>query len=454
MSEKLHENKMGTMPIGKLLISMSWPAMLSMLIQAFYNIVDSMFVSMIGEQALAAVTYIFPIQMLIIAVGVGTGVGINSLISRRLGAKKFDEANKAATHGYLLSFFSWAVFALFGLFCSDAFMKIFTDTPYIQESGASYMRIILICSMFVFVQITTEKILQATGNMLFPMLCSLSGAITNIVLDPLFIFGIGPFPEMGVTGAAVATVIGQIVSFCLGQYLLFAKKHPVHVNLKSIKIEKNIIRDIYSVGAPAIVMQALASVLQLGLNGILGGLSETAVAVNGVYGRVQSFIFMPVFGLNQGVMPIMGYNYGARNKKRLMHAYKLAFKIAFSIMFVGLVLFQLFPEFFLSIFNASENMYAIGVPAFRIISICFIPASFGIITSSLFQATGHGVMSLWMSLIRQMIGILPLAIILGKMFGLPHVWASFPLAEILGVGFAAIALKHVYTKEIKRLDEK
>lgn len=453
MGEQIRENKMGTMPVGKLIISMSWPAMLSMLIQACYNIVDSFFVAQLGEQALAAVTYIFPVQMLIIAVGVGTGVGINSLISRRLGAHRFEDADKAASHGYRLSFFNWAVFALFGLFLSKVFMNIFTDTPYILEGGTSYLRIICICSLFVFVQMTTEKILQATGNMLFPMICSLTGAITNVVLDPLFIFGIGPFPELGVTGAAVATVIGQFVSLCLGQYLLFGKKHQVHVKFRGFKMEKSVFKDIYAVGAPAILMQAIMSVLQLGLNGVLAGLSETAVAVNGVYGRVQSFIFMPIFGLNQGCMPIMGYNYGARNKDRLMKTYKIAFMIAFCIMTVGLILFQVFPKTFLSIFNASENMYAIGVPAFRIISLCFIPASFGIITSSLFQATGHGVMSLWMSLIRQMIGILPLAVILAKFMGLPYVWASFPLAEIMGIIFAIFCLYRVYNREIKHLGE-
>lgn len=453
MGEKIQENKMGVMPIGKLIINMSWPAMLSMMIQALYNIVDSMFVSMIGEQALAAVTYIFPIQMLQVAIGVGTGVGINSLISRRLGAKKVEEANKAASHGYRLSFFNWIVFAFIGLCFSDLFLDIFTDTPFIQESGSAYMRIICVFSLFVFVQMTTEKILQATGNMVFPMMCSLSGAITNIILDPLFIFGVGPFPKMGVAGAAIATIIGQIISFCLGQYLLFAKKHQVHIALKGFKMEKSIIKDIYAVGGPAIVMQAMMSVLQFGLNGILAGLSETAVAVNGVYGRVQSFIFMPVFGLNQGIMPIMGYNYGARDKKRLMETYKKAFLIAFCIMSIGLILFQIFPEQFLKIFNASDNMFEIGVPAFRIISICFVPASYGIITSSLFQATGHGVMSLWMSLIRQMIGILPLAFIFAKIAGLPYVWAAFPSAELLGVIFAIFAFRRVYKKEIKHLGE-
>lgn len=218
-------------------------------------------------------------------------------------------------------------------------------------------------------------------------------------------------------------------------------------------MEMSVFKEIYAVGAPSIVMQALASILQLGLNGILAGLSETAVAVNGVYGRVQSFIFMPVFGLNQGAMPVMGYNYGARNKERLMGAYKVAFTIAFGIMLIGFILFQVFPETFLSIFNASDNMYAIGVPAFRIISLCFIPASFGIITASLFQATGHGVMSLWMSLIRQMIGILPLAFIFSKAAGLPYVWAAFPAAEVLGVTFAVFALIRVYKNEIKYLGE-
>lgn len=450
MSEKLHENKMGTMPVGKLIINMSWPAMLSMLIQAFYNIVDSWFLSMIGEEALTAVTYIFPVQMLMIAVGVGTGVGINSLISRRLGARMQDEADKAASHGYRLSFLNWAVFAIFGLIAAKAFMNIFTDNTFILEGGASYLRIICIFSLFSFVQMTTEKTLQAEGNMVFPMLCSLTGAITNIVLDPLLIFGVGPFPELGITGAAVATVFGQFLSFCLGAYLLFTKKHQVKVSLR-FKMEMHVFKEIYAVGAPSIVMQALASFLQLGLNGILAGLSETAVAVNGVYGRVQSFIFMPVFGLNQGAMPVMGYNYGARNKKRLMGAYKVAFTIAFCIMTIGFILFQMFPETFLSIFNASDNMYAIGVPAFRIISLCFIPASFGIITSSLFQATGHGVMSLWMSLIRQMIGILPIAFILSKVAGLPYVWAAFPAAEVMGVAFAIFALIRVYKKEIKNL---
>ncbi|MCI9598063.1 MAG: MATE family efflux transporter [Firmicutes bacterium] len=452
MSNQIRENKMGTMSVGKLIVTMSWPAVLSMLIQALYNIVDSIFVSMISEQALAAVTYIFPVQMLLVAVGVGTGVGINSLISRRLGAQRFEEANMAASHGYRLSFFNWIGFALVGIFLSKIFMNFFSSTVYVVESGAMYMRIVTIGSLFVLVQVSTEKILQATGNMLFPMICSIAGAVINIVLDPVLIFGLGPFPKMDVAGAALATIIGQLVSMVLGQYLLFKKDHQVTVKVRGFKMDSRIIKDIYAVGLPAILMQAMMSILQFGLNAILGGLSETAVAVNGVYGRIQSFIFMPVFGLNQGTLPIMGYNYGARNKGRLMKAFKIGFLIAFVIMSIGLILFQLFPRQFLSMFNASEGMYEIGTSAFRTISICFLPASFGILASSFFQATGHGVLSLWGSLIRQLIGILPLAFILSRIGGLDLVWFSFPLAEILGLLYCVIAMRYIYKKDIARLD--
>lgn len=447
-------NKMGEMPVGKLIINMSWPAVLSMLIQALYNVVDSFFVSLISEQALAAVTYIFPIQMLLISVGVGTGVGINSLISRRLGANMLDDANMAANHGYRLSFFNWFLFAFIGIFLSEPIMNLMSDTPYIVESGTSYMSIITIASIFLLVQVSTEKILQATGNMKLPMICSIVGAVANVILDPVLIFGIGPFPEMGVTGAAVATVTGQFMSMVLGQIVLFRGKHPVKVKLFGWKMNGRIIKDIYAVGAPAILMQSIASIMQFGMNIILGGLSETAVSVMGVYGRLQSFIFMPVFGLNQGVLPIMGYNYGARNRKRLMETFKKGFMIAFIIMALGMILFQLFPKELLAIFNSQNNqdMYDIGIPALRTISICFIPASFGIMSSSIFQATGHGFMSLWGSLLRQLIGILPLAWIFSVIDGLGLVWFAFPLAEIIGMIYFAFALRHLYRTEIRRLD--
>ena len=448
-------NKMGEMPVGRLILNMSWPAILSMLIQAFYNVVDSFFVSKLGEEALAALTYVNPIQFLIISFGVGTGVGINSLISRRLGAGRIEEANLAACHGYRLAFFNWGLFAIIGLFFAKPIMNLMSDNPYIIESGVIYMQIITIGCVFVMVQITSEKILQATGNMTLPMICSIVGAVTNIILDPILIFGYGPFPEMGVAGAAIATVFGQFLSMCLGQYLLFAKEHSVKVRFRGWKFDKQIVKDIYAVGAPSILMQSIGSVMQFGMNLILGSLTETAVAVMGVYGRLQSFVFMPVFGMNQGVMPIMGYNYGARNRKRLMETYKKGFLIALGIMSVGLVIFQLFPSQLLSIFNAqgSQSMYDIGIPALRAISWCFIPASFGIMTSSIFQATGHGFISLWASLIRQLVGILPLAWILAKVGGITLVWYSFPLAEILGTAFLIIMLVHIYKNEIKRLDE-
>ena len=452
----MSENKMGTTPVGKLIITMSWPAVVSMLIQAMYNVVDSFFVSRIGEEALAAITYIFPVQMVMMSCAIGTGVGINSLISRRLGAKSIEEANLAASHGYRLAFFSWAGFALFGIFLSRPLMSFMTDTPYIVEEGTKYMSIVLIGSLFIFVQIISEKILQATGNMIFPMLCSMTGAITNIIFDPLLIFGIGPFPEMGVTGAAIATVFGQFLSMVLGQYLLFGKKHPVKVRLRGWEWKGRIAREIYSVGFPAILMQCIGSVMLFGMNMILRTFSETAVAVMGIYGRLQSFIFMPVFGLNQGVLPILGYNYGARNKKRLMETYKKGFMLAFCIMALGLIVFQLFPHQLLSIFNAqgSQDMYDIGIPALRAISWCFLPASYGIMTSSVFQGSGHGFLSLWSSLIRQLIGILPIAYIFGRLFGLNMVWYAFPLAEIIGTAYLIIAFFTLKKRELDYLDSK
>ena len=451
----MQDNKMGTMPVGRLIISMSWPAVISMLIQAMYNVVDSFFVSRLGEDALAAITYIFPVQMVMISVAIGTGIGINSLIARRLGARRLEEANLAASHGYRLSFFNWAFFCIMGIFVAGPLMSIMSDTPYIVEEGSKYLSIIMIGSLFIFVQLISEKILQATGNMIFPMLCSMTGAATNIIFDPLLIFGLGPFPEMGVTGAAVATVFGQFLSMCLGQYLLFGKKHPVKVRLKGWKWQWNICREIYAVGFPSILMQCIGSVMQFGMNMILRSFTETAVAVMGVYGRLQSFIFMPVFGLNQGVLPILGFNYGARDRKRLLDTYKKGFAIAFTIMAIGLIIFQAFPHQLLSIFNAqgSQQMYDIGVPALRAISWCFLPASYGIMTSSVFQATGHGFLSLWGSLIRQLAGILPIAYISARLFGLGMVWYAIPLAEVLGVTYMVITFAGLYRKDIKHLGE-
>ncbi|MBN7772411.1 MATE family efflux transporter [Clostridium aminobutyricum] len=446
----IKENKMASMPVGKLMLGMAWPAMLSMFIQALYNIVDSIYVAKVSEASLTAVSLAFPIQMLMISVAVGTGVGVNSLIARRLGARRFEEANMAASHGFRIAFINWAVFALFGFFFSKMYMAAYTDSPYILEQGTAYLVIVTVCSLFVFVQVNTEKVLQATGNMLLPMACSLTGAIINIILGYILIFGHFGFPEMGVVGSAVATVVGQFISMCMGLVLLLGKKHEVTVKIRGFKFSGQITKDIYSVGFPSVVMQAIVSVMLFFVNGILA-FSETAVAVLGIYFKLNSFIFLPIFGLNQGAMPIIGYNYGAKNRDRLMKTYKLGFKISLVIMCIGTLLFLLLPAQLLLLFDASENMIIIGTPALRIISLCFLPAAFGIMTSTLFQATGHGMLSLWMSLIRQLVGIVPLAFLLTSIGGLALVWWAWPLAEILGTIYCIIFLNRLYKKEISTL---
>jgi putative MATE family efflux protein len=450
--EITHENKMGTMPIGKLLFNMAWPAILSMTINALYNVVDSIFVSRISEEALTAVSIVNPVQMMIIALSVGSGVGINSLIARRLGAHNQKEADKAASTSIRIAIFNFAIFLLIGIFLTKVFVSGYAqEGTYIYNAACKYMSIICIGSIFINIQIVIEKVLQSTGNMIAPMMCSLTGAIVNIILDPILIFGLLGMPKLGVAGAALATVIGQLAGMTVGIIVLIRGEHLVNVQLKGFKLDWKVVSDIYKVGLPSIVMQSIASVMIIFYNMILVGFSTTAVAVLGIYFKLQSFVFMPVFGLNQGSMPIMGYNYGAKNKDRLMHTYKAAFKVAIVVMALGTALFQLLPEELLQIFGASDEMMRIGVPALRIISLCFIPAAFGIITGTLFQAIGHGVLSLYCSLIRQLCGILPLAYILINIGGVELSWASFPLAEILGVVYSAVVLRWLYKKEIATL---
>lgn len=445
------ETKMGSMPMEKLMLSLSWPAMLSMLIQALYNIVDSMFVGRISEAALSAVTFIFPIQMLLIAVVIGTGIGVGSLISRSLGAKDIKTANIVATHGFFLSYINWAAFALFGIFGARAFMNLYNASNYITENGTMYLRIVMIGSLFVIIQVNTEKILQATGNTVMPMLASLIGAVINIFLDPVLIFGIGIFPNMGVIGAAIATVIGQFAGMCIGLFLLFKYDHAVTVSLKNFQFDIEILKKIYKVGAPSILMQAVSSLMLFLVNAIIA-VSQTAVAVFGSYFRLQSFIFLPVFGLNQGAMPIIAYNFGAKDKVRLMDAFKVALKLSSGIMLVGMLIFLIYPNKLLLLFSASPEMLKMGVPALRILSICFVPAAFGIITSMTFQAMGHGILSMWQSLIRQLVGIAPIAYIIVEFGDINYVWWAFPLAEILGITFAFIFFQNLYKKEISTLN--
>ena len=450
-SPALPENKMGVMPVPKLLYSMAIPAICSMTLQAVYNIVDSIFVAQLSERALAAVTLVFPIQMLIVAVGVGTGVGLNSLISRRLGEKRFDEANSAATHGFVLAIFNWLLFLIFTLFFSKLFYQTFSDTQDLVGKAIDYSNIITGFSCFVFLQVTGEKILQSTGNMILPMISNIAGCITNIILDPIFIFGHFGCPAMGVKGAAIATVIGQFVGMSIVLVFLFFKDHIVKISFKGFRLSARIIKDIYTVALPGMIMQAIPSLVNVFLNIILMGFSETAVSVLGVYFRVQSFVFMPVFGLNQGAIPIMGYNYGAKNRERLLQTLKLSLLTAGVIMALGLIIFQIFPSQIMSVFSDSEDMLKMGVSAMRLLSLCFIPAAFGIIFSTLFQALGLGTYSLIMTLMLQLICILPAAWIFSRMWGVTGVWLSYPFAEIFSLTCAFYLFSRVYRQRIKTI---
>jgi len=450
LESNVKSDRMGTAPIGSLLASMAWPAILSMTINALYNVVDSIFVARFSVNAMTAISIVNPVQMLMISFGVGSAVGVNSLIARRLGARRKEEADKAASTSIRIGIFNYLIFAFIGIFLAKPFMHLYTDNPEIFEGGVTYLQIITIFSVFSMIQVQLEKVLQATGNMVAPMIISMSGAITNLILDPIMIFGLFGFPQLGIAGAAIATVTGQAVAFCVAVYILHTKEHVVHVQFKGYKMDWNVVKDIYAVGLPSMVMQSIGSVMLFGYNAILSA-SATAVAVLGVYFKLQSFIFMPVFGLNQGAMPIMGYNYGARNKKRLMKTYKLALMVALIIMGCGFALFQLCPEMLLNLFGADQEMMEMGVPALRTISLCFLPAAYGIITGTLFQGTGHGVYSLLVSVIRQLVGILPIAFFLYHTFGVATSWASFPLAELLGLTVSTIMLIRLYKKEIKTL---
>ena len=452
MSE-MKENKMGQKPILPLLISMSVPAIFSMLVQALYNVVDSIFVGQLGESAFTAVSLAFPVQTLMIAVSVGTGIGVNSLIARKLGERDREEASRVAIHGILCETVSWVLFLVFGFLFAGAFISAFTDNRAIQEMGTSYTMITTIFSLGLFWSITAEKVLQGTGNMRDPMVIQLIGAVVNIILDPIMIFGLLGFPKMGVAGAAVATVIGQFCSFFYGFYVLKFKKHEIDVHFRGFQFHWITVKNIYQVGFPSIIMQSIASVLNVFLNNILISFSDAAVAVLGVYYKLQSFIFMPMFGLNNGALPIMGYNYGARNKKRLMDCLKWTLIIGAGIALVGMLLFWLLPRQLLAMFNASAEMVALGVPAMHIISLCFVFASVGIGFSTLFQAIGEGFRSLVISITRQLVVILPVAYFLSKVMGATAVWISFPVAEIIAFFLVLIIFRFTYRDKIHTMEE-
>lgn len=443
------ENKMGVMPIPKLLITMSLPMMISMLIQALYNIVDSMFVAQLSEDALTAVSLAFPIQSLMIAIAAGTGVGINALLSRNLGEKDFKGADRAAKNGVFLALVSCIIFAILGVSGSHFFFAIQTDNQQIVDYGTQYLSIITFFSVGIFLQITFERLLQSTGRTIYNMITQGTGAIINIILDPILIFGWFGLPRLEVVGAALATIIGQIIALSMSIFFNHTKNKEINLSMKHFRPHKHTISIIYKVGVPSIIMQSIGSVMTFGMNKILLMFSSTAAAVFGVYFKLQSFIFMPIFGLNNGMIPIIAYNYGARNKERIKQTAKLSIIMAIGIMFVGLIIFQTCPRFLLAtLFDASDHMLEIGVPALRIISLSFLFAGFCIIAGSVFQALGNGVYSLIVSVARQLVVILPVAYLFAKLFGLSMVWWSIPIAEIVSLTLSAVLLKRIYRLKV------
>ena len=437
------ENKMGVMPVNRLLLSMALPMIASMLIQAFYNIVDSMFVSRISENALTAVSLAFPVQNLMIAVATGTGVGVNALLSKSLGEKNQERADRTAGNGLLLALFSALVFALLGIFFSRTFFLIQTDIPEIVEGGTSYMSICLIFSFGIFLEIMAERLLQATGRTLYTMFTQGIGAILNIILDPILIFGLLGFPRMGVAGAAVATVAGQIVAMLLALLFNFTSNKEIHLSLKRLKPDWWIIGRVYAVGFPSILMVAVSSLMTFCMNKILLGFTSTAAAVFGVYYKLQSFIFMPVFGLNNGMVPIVAYNYGARKKDRIVRTVQLGILYAVGMMLIGLILFQTIPDTLLRLFNASPDMLSIGRTALRTISLSFAFAGFCIVCGTVFQALGRSIYSLIVSVARQLLVLLPVAWLFSLTGQLDLVWLAFPIAEVVSLAASALFLRKI-----------
>ncbi len=443
--ENVQENKMGVMPVNRLLISMSVPVMLSMLVQALYNIVDSVYVSRISENALNAVGLAFPVQNLMIAVATGTGVGINALLSKSLGQKNFERANLAASNGIFLALCSYVAFALIGGLFARPFFLLQTDVAEIVDGGTAYVLICTIGSFGIFLQIAFERLLQSTGKTIYTMATQMLGALINIVFDPIFIFGL----HMGVAGAAAATIMGQIIACFVSLYLNVKKNTEISIRFRGFRPDAATIKRIYAVGLPSIAMASIGSVMTFGLNKILISFTTTATAVFNVYFKLQSFVFMPIFGMNSGMVPIVAYNFGAKKPDRMVKTIKLGILYATCIMLAGVAVFQTCAGLLLSIFDASENMLSIGIPALRIISIHFIFAGFAIVSSSTFQALGHGVLSLIISLVRQLFVLLPAAWLLSLSGRLELIWFAFPIAEAVSLAMCIVFLRYVYRKEIQ-----
>ncbi|MEX1375967.1 MAG: MATE family efflux transporter [Eubacteriales bacterium] len=447
------DRKLGQTKITPLIFMMSAPAIISMVVQALYNIVDSWFLSSYDPtlKPLSAVSLSFPIQMIIISLFVGLGIGVNSVIARRLGEQKRDEAINAAEHGFFFGIILWVFLALLTIKLPEIFFSQFTEDPQIIEYGVTYISIILLFSIGRIMAQVIISIFQASGDMITAMIIQLAGAVTNIILDYFLIFGHWIFPEMGIAGAAIATVSGQFVSLIIAAIIIYTKKHALKPNLKDFHLDKQITKNILAVSIPSALMQGLGSIMLAGLNKILSNFGDTAYTFLGIYYKIQSLIFMPVFGLTQGMMPVMGYNYGARNKKRVMQTLKVGVIIGVSIMAVGTVIFQLFPAQLLRAFNATDAMVEIGVPAIRIISSCFVLAAISIVVSTMFQALGDAYFSMVTSFARQIIVILPAAKILSSVYGLEQTWYAFPISEFVCVCLVVVFAVYEYKKKIKHL---
>lgn len=450
------ENKMGVLPVGKLVFSMSLPMMVSMLVQALYNIVDSLFVSQINQNAFTGVSLAFPLQNLMIAVGVGTGVGVNANLARALGEKKFEKANKFARHGIFLAVCSYLAFLAVTLCFTKVYFRAQTDVAATIRYGEQYLYIAGGLSVGSFMQIMNERLLQSTGKTVLSMFTQGLGAVINIVLDPILIFGIGPFPKMGVAGAAVATVVGQICGALFGIYLNVTRNHEININMRGFRPEEKFVKSVYAIGVPSIIMASVTSVMTFLLNLILAGfgaLKDTLQSVLGAYFKLQSFIFMPVFGLNNGTVPIISYNYGAGKRTRLVKTIKISALFATSIMLLGLLLMQVFPAQMLEIFKANDEMLRWGVPALRIISVSFIFAGVAIVFSSAFQSLGHPINSMIISIARQLIVLVPAAFLLAKTGNPDMVWWSFPIAEIMSLSASIFFMIKIHREVIRHIPD-
>lgn len=446
VQETLRENKMGTMPENKLLLSMAVPMMISMLVQALYNIVDSIFVSRICEDALTAVSMAFPWQNIVIAIAVGFGVGINALLSRALGQKNAERVNQVAVNGLLLAGLSYLLVLVAGLIGIRAYMRTQTDIETIVNYGITYLNICILCSFGVFVEITFERFLQATGRTVYSMITQLTGAITNIILDPILIFGLLGFPKLGIAGAAWATVIGQCVGAVVAVTLNHFKNPEVHLRLRHIRPNGRLMGEITAISIPSIIMSCISSLTCFVMNMILIAYSSTAVAVFGVYFKLQSFVFMPVFGLNNGMVPIIAYNYGAQKPERIHKTIRLGMVYAVAIMLIGLLVFQLIPKELLLMFDASDAMLEIGAPALRIMSLAFVFAGIGIVSGSSCQAFGYSVYSMLISIARQIVVLIPAAYLLSLTGVLRSIWFAFPIAEIFSLILSLFFLRTTLKK--------